>query len=33
MTLLAGFKVVQIGGGPAAAVGGRPMADVGVTVA
>ena len=32
MTLLAGFKVVQIGGGSAAAVCGRLMADVGAQV-
>ena len=32
MTLLAGFKVVQIGGGTAAAVCGRLMADVGAHV-
>ena len=32
MTLLAGFKVVQIGGGPAAAVCGRMLADVGAQV-
>ncbi len=32
MTLLAGFRVVQIGGGAAAAVCGRMMADVGAQV-
>jgi crotonobetainyl-CoA:carnitine CoA-transferase CaiB-like acyl-CoA transferase len=32
MTLLAGFKVVQIGGGSAAAVCGRLLADVGAQV-
>ncbi|MGE0421882.1 MAG: CoA transferase [Reyranellaceae bacterium] len=32
MTLLAGFKVVQIGGGPASAVCGRVLADVGAQV-
>jgi crotonobetainyl-CoA:carnitine CoA-transferase CaiB-like acyl-CoA transferase len=32
MTLLAGFKVVQIGGGAAAAVCGRLLADVGAQV-
>jgi crotonobetainyl-CoA:carnitine CoA-transferase CaiB-like acyl-CoA transferase len=32
MTLLAGFKVVQIGGGAAAAVCGRLLADVGARV-
>ena len=32
MTLLAGFKVVQIGGGSAAAVCGRLLADVGAHV-
>jgi crotonobetainyl-CoA:carnitine CoA-transferase CaiB-like acyl-CoA transferase len=32
MTLLAGFHVVQIGGGMAAAVCGRMLADVGATV-
>jgi crotonobetainyl-CoA:carnitine CoA-transferase CaiB-like acyl-CoA transferase len=32
MKLLAGFKVVQIGGGPAAAVCGRLLADVGAEV-
>jgi crotonobetainyl-CoA:carnitine CoA-transferase CaiB-like acyl-CoA transferase len=32
MTLLAGFKVVQIGGGTAAAVCGRLLADVGAQV-
>ncbi|HEY4167753.1 MAG TPA: CoA transferase [Reyranella sp.] len=32
MTLLAGFKVVQIGGGAAAAVCGRLLADVGADV-
>ena len=32
MTLLAGFKVVQIGGGLAAAVCGRVLADVGAQV-
>jgi crotonobetainyl-CoA:carnitine CoA-transferase CaiB-like acyl-CoA transferase len=32
MTLLAGFKVVQIGGGSAAAVCGRMLADVGADV-
>jgi crotonobetainyl-CoA:carnitine CoA-transferase CaiB-like acyl-CoA transferase len=33
MTLLAGFKVVQVGGGAAAAVCGRLLADVGADVA
>ena len=32
MTLLAGFKVVQIGGGAAVAVCGRLLADVGAEV-
>ena len=32
MTLLTGFKVVQIGGGSAAAVCGRLLADVGAQV-
>ncbi|HTR88090.1 MAG TPA: CoA transferase, partial [Reyranella sp.] len=32
MTLLSGFKVVQVGGGAAAAVCGRLMADVGAEV-
>src|SRR5512143_2495068 len=32
MTLLTGFNVVQIGGGPAAAVCGRLLADVGAQV-
>ena len=32
MTLLIGFKVVQIGGGPVAAVCGRLLADVGAQV-
>jgi crotonobetainyl-CoA:carnitine CoA-transferase CaiB-like acyl-CoA transferase len=32
MTLLAGFKVVQVGGGAAAAVCGRMLADVGAEV-
>src|SRR5712691_11469730 len=32
MTLLTGFKVIQIGGGPAAAVCGRLLADVGAQV-
>jgi len=32
MTLLAGFNVIQIGGGPAAAVCGRVLADVGAQV-
>ena len=32
MTLLSGFKVIQIGGGPAAAVCGRLLADVGAQV-